>query len=884
MLDLSKVWPEWTAEEKLGEGAYGSVYKCVRRERGITSYCAIKVITVPHDSSELNSLKLEGYTDETSREYFNDIVDSFANEIGVMESLKGFPNIVSVEDFKIVEHKDDVGWDIYIRMELLTSFKQYLESHSVTQEEVLRLGKDICTALEICEKNGIIHRDIKADNIFVDKSGKFKLGDFGVARQLERTRSTMSRKGTYAYMAPEVAINGKYDKRADIYSLGMVMYKLLNKNRDPFLDTEKQMIRYQERVEAVNRRLDGEDLPKPVNADDTTSEIILKACKFNKEDRYSSAKEMKAAIESLLADSKDELEVHEEVQTNIQKEITEEIKPEESKAEKSETNIIPVPSKPSKVNKKTIGIIVAVIAVVVIAGVFIFGTINRGTDKDSSDTVAQIEQETENSNINEKEIYRAYLDSEEGRDLYLYHADIAAEEGYSLKWIGAEDIHYKDIDNDNIDECFVCLEYLGDNYLSFFNITLLDIKENKVVNVHTFENVTSSRWCDRFSLTKTDDQYFISVKMAGGSGHASSATYTYDGSKMVLDNSTYTKYDPSLEDMVYYMSNSVNIHGNEDIIEESMKINESDFNENWDSLSENVELAYAVYEYDSGNLACKEDTQVAIYKKFQDSEYYSEDIMIQHSCRDYNNDGKYEMIICQFVEDEYDYTISGDLYLVTEDGITDIQKSVFVDEDTGIHSVRNFRYSNYCIDGRWFFAFEEIYATRAATRLFTVIDGEIQEVSINNGEIDGCLKSIRPYGATVSFSAYDNSVDGVGHTHKEYYFYWDEESLSFKEYGAIEITQEEFLKCEGAKELLHEINSKGYIIDNILYRGNNIININYIIDNTELDNINLKLEEDGSLDILHDGYTGLDGNNGFGGSYLSAVCPEIAEYPGEFPL
>lgn len=79
------------------------MYKCVRRERGITSYCAIKVITVPHDSSELDSLRLEGYTDETSREYFNDIVDSFANEIGVMESLKGFPNIVSVEDFRIVE-------------------------------------------------------------------------------------------------------------------------------------------------------------------------------------------------------------------------------------------------------------------------------------------------------------------------------------------------------------------------------------------------------------------------------------------------------------------------------------------------------------------------------------------------------------------------------------------------------------------------------------------------------------------------------------------------------------------------------------------------------------------------------------------------------------
>lgn len=299
MIDLSKVWPEWTAEEKLGEGAYGSVYKCVRRERGITSYCAIKLITVPNDSSELDSLKIEGYTNEDTREYFNDIVDSFANEIQVMENLKGFQNIVSVEDYKIVEHTEGIGWDIYIRMELLTSFRQYLENHAMTQDEVLKLGTDICSALEICESNGVIHRDIKTDNIFIDKNGNFKLGDFGVARQLERTRSTMSRKGTYSYMAPEVVINGKYDNRADIYSLGMVMYKLLNKNRDPFLDTEKQMIRYQERADAVNRRLAGEELPKPVNASEKTAEILLKACSFNPDERFVTASEMKRELVAL---------------------------------------------------------------------------------------------------------------------------------------------------------------------------------------------------------------------------------------------------------------------------------------------------------------------------------------------------------------------------------------------------------------------------------------------------------------------------------------------------------------------------------------------------------------------------------------------------------
>ncbi len=300
MFDLSKVWPEWTAEEKLGEGAYGSVYKCVRRERGITSKCAIKIISVPHKSSEIDALKFEGYSEEASKEYFNDIVDNFANEIGVMENLKGFPNIVSIDDYKIVEHEDGIGWDIYIRMELLTSFREYIQQHQVEEQDVIKLGIDMCSALESCEKHGVMHRDIKPDNIFLDKNGNFKLGDFGVARQFEKTRSTMSDKGTPAYVAPEVVRERKYDNRVDIYSLGMVMYKLLNKNRDPFLDPEKQMIRIGERVEANKRRLSGEELPKPVWASEKTAAVILKACSYNPDKRFASAAEMKKALQALV--------------------------------------------------------------------------------------------------------------------------------------------------------------------------------------------------------------------------------------------------------------------------------------------------------------------------------------------------------------------------------------------------------------------------------------------------------------------------------------------------------------------------------------------------------------------------------------------------------
>lgn len=73
-----------------------------------------------------------------------------------------------------------------------------------------KLGKDICIALEECEKRKILHRDIKPENIFIDSDGNFKIGDFGVARQLENISTTMSQKGTYNYMAPEVVSKKKW--------------------------------------------------------------------------------------------------------------------------------------------------------------------------------------------------------------------------------------------------------------------------------------------------------------------------------------------------------------------------------------------------------------------------------------------------------------------------------------------------------------------------------------------------------------------------------------------------------------------------------------------------------------------------------------------------
>lgn len=191
------IWPEWEIVDQLGEGSYGKVYKAVKRENGKSVFSAIKVIAVPQNDAETESLKLEGLDDTAARTYFQDIVNDFADEIKHMESLKGNPNIVSVEDSCVIERTDRVGWNIYIRMELLTSFNEFASDKKLTEAEVVKLGTDICHALEVCSTKGIVHRDIKPENIFISDSGDFKLGDFGIARQLSSTMSVLSRKGTF---------------------------------------------------------------------------------------------------------------------------------------------------------------------------------------------------------------------------------------------------------------------------------------------------------------------------------------------------------------------------------------------------------------------------------------------------------------------------------------------------------------------------------------------------------------------------------------------------------------------------------------------------------------------------------------------------------------
>ena len=290
-------WPEWELTEKIGEGSFGKVYKARRIEGSRQFYSAIKIITISADSAEMGEVGMDRRDENSVRTYLKGIADDCIGEIEMMDCLKGNSNIVAVEDFKLAEHANDPGWDIYIRMELLESFVNYSRRKEITEKDVIRLGIDICNALELCERQKIIHRDIKPANIFVAPSGSFKLGDFGIARKLERANSTMSHKGTYSYMAPEIFYGQKhYDATIDTYSLGLVLYLLLNRNRAPFLDPDKPDVTYLEKDEAVRRRMDGEQLPAPSQASPAMAQVILRACSYRPAQRYPSASAMKADL------------------------------------------------------------------------------------------------------------------------------------------------------------------------------------------------------------------------------------------------------------------------------------------------------------------------------------------------------------------------------------------------------------------------------------------------------------------------------------------------------------------------------------------------------------------------------------------------------------
>lgn len=256
--------------EKIGEGGMAKVYK--GHDELLNRNVAIKIL---------------------KEEFINnsEIVQRFEKEGQAAASLS-HPNIINVYD---VGEETSIK---YIVMELMTgqTLKEYIYNNDLSDQEIIKIGQEIASALSHAHKNNIIHRDIKPENIIIDDRGGLKVTDFGIARAVMSSKTIVNTKttlGSVHYTSPEQARGGVIDERTDIYSLGILLYEMATKELPFSGETE---------IEVALKHLKEKALsPKEINDDMSTEleQIILKAIEKNPNDRYTNVKSLMKDLKAI---------------------------------------------------------------------------------------------------------------------------------------------------------------------------------------------------------------------------------------------------------------------------------------------------------------------------------------------------------------------------------------------------------------------------------------------------------------------------------------------------------------------------------------------------------------------------------------------------------
>ena len=264
----------------LGKGAMGVVYE--GRDPNLDRRVAIKTV------------KVENLSEEAAAEYEH----RFRTEARSAARLQ-HPNIVSVYD------SDRDGDIAFLVMEYIQGddLKHHLDRGvRYSLEQSLKIIRDLLSALDYAHKQGIVHRDIKPANLLIEPGGRVKLTDFGVARiqdSGEATRTQGSMVGTLKYMAPEQVQGQKIDSRADLFSVGVVLYQLLTDKR-PFDGDNDFSIIHQiightpAAPSSFNARL-----PAAIDA------VVARALAKNRDERFASARDFATALQSAIRRAED---------------------------------------------------------------------------------------------------------------------------------------------------------------------------------------------------------------------------------------------------------------------------------------------------------------------------------------------------------------------------------------------------------------------------------------------------------------------------------------------------------------------------------------------------------------------------------------------------
>lgn len=287
------LWENWYFDGYLSSGASGTVYKFKQNRFGKDAFSAVKVISLSCDN-QLTLHKRKSFMDEIRKRA--------ESEIENMYLLNDCPYIVHCNNHAIKDvtnaFGDVIAVDILMQMDLYTCLVNYLaEYEELYENEVIKLAEQIGLALKAAHNRGIIHRDIKPSNIFINDNGDFLLGDLGVSKRFN-IDCFLTKTGTEPYIAPEIWKSdgtNAYTTTTDIYSLGIVLYMLMNNNYLPLVDENSSL---SETSKAIIDRIMGKSFNVPKHGCEDFKKVIMKSCAYNTAERYSD-------INDLLADVKD---------------------------------------------------------------------------------------------------------------------------------------------------------------------------------------------------------------------------------------------------------------------------------------------------------------------------------------------------------------------------------------------------------------------------------------------------------------------------------------------------------------------------------------------------------------------------------------------------
>lgn len=295
ILQVSPLLDGLTLEAPISIREGSKVYRMVHDASGVQ--CVVKHLSIPASSIDTSALILTGAVsgDEEAHAYYEKEVNALRKELTAFRSLTAeSPNICSYARFQVVAKEDRPGFDVYLLAPLRTSLKVHMEKTPMTQKMALQLGTDLCHGLAVLRKNGLMHQNLKPENIFL-QGEHFAIGDFGMVETEGLQHAAIPSRFVSPFTAPEACQPaGTLNETSDLYSVGMLLYHVFNGGHAAFEDAESTG------KSAAARRISGEELPAPIYADYEMDAIIRKACAPKAEDRYQTPDELREALEAYL--------------------------------------------------------------------------------------------------------------------------------------------------------------------------------------------------------------------------------------------------------------------------------------------------------------------------------------------------------------------------------------------------------------------------------------------------------------------------------------------------------------------------------------------------------------------------------------------------------